>query len=486
MIKYLLIYLFIFSLPVKAAEITVGSKTFTESYILGELIAQILEERADLTVSRKFGLGGTGVLFEALNAGDIDIYAEYTGTIAEAILKKPHLKTTKEISEQLEKLDLVITAPLGFNNTYALAVPAPVAQKYDLEKMSDLVNFPDLTLAVSYEFMDREDGFYKMSSHYGFSFTDVKVMEHALSYEAAATGKADVLIVYTTDAKIKSLNLVVLKDDLNFFPEYNAVILARKEFAEGHPKAWSLLRATRRTIDAETMIGLNASVDIDKKSFAQAVSAHLGLEGSSGNPIYARVVKRTKEHLILVTLSVIFSICVGVPLGVMAVRSKHLGQSILLLSGVVQTIPSLALLCFLIPIFGIGVKPALFALCLYSLLPVVMGTFVGINGIDPTLNETAKAMGMSRWHRLILVELPLASHNIVAGVKTATIIGIGTATLAALIGAGGYGAPILTGLALNDMNTILLGAIPAAVMAIVAHALFDLLGRFVIPKGLRL
>ena len=166
-------------------------------------------------------------------------------------------------------------------------------------------------------------------------------------------------------------------------------------------------------------------------------------------------------------------------------RFQAAGQAILLSSAVIQTVPSLALLCFLIPVFGVGTKPALAALCLYSLLPVVLNTFTGIRTINPIHVENARTFGLNQRQVLFRVVLPLASPTLLAGIKTATIVSIGTATLAALVGAGGYGAPIVSGLALNDIPTILTGAIPAALMALVAHGVFEVLGIMLIPAGLR-
>ncbi len=151
----------------------------------------------------------------------------------------------------------------------------------------------------------------------------------------------------------------------------------------------------------------------------------------------------------------------------------------------IQTVPSLALLCLLIPVFGVGTKPALAALCLYSLLPVVLNTFTGVRTVDPAHLENARAFGLTRPQILFRIVLPLASPTVLAGIKNATIVSIGTATLAALVGAGGYGAPIVSGLSLNDVPTILTGAIPAALMALIAYGLFELLGRLLIPSGLR-
>jgi osmoprotectant transport system permease protein len=231
---------------------------------------------------------------------------------------------------------------------------------------------------------------------------------------------------------------------------------------------------------------MNAKADIDKVGFKAIAAEFLGASATpKTEDTLSGILHRTREHLWLVGVSLLFSVVVGIPLGIMAVRFHAAGQAILLSSALVQTVPSLALLCFLIPVFGVGTKPALAALCLYSLLPVVLNTFTGIRGINPTHIENARAFGLTPRQVLLRVTLPLASPTLLAGIKTATIVSIGTATLAALVGAGGYGAPIVSGLALNDMPTILTGAIPAALMALVAHGLFEVLGVVLIPAGLR-
>jgi osmoprotectant transport system permease protein len=476
------------TVPVAAAEtVTVGSKIFTESYILGEIAAEILEN-ASQTVNRKLGMGSTGILFESLKSGAIDVYPDYTGTLAEAILKNPNLKSQTEIKNALVPLGLTISEPLGFNNTYALAVKEAFAEKHQLRTLSDLAKqSANLRAAFSYEFMDRKDGYFGMKERYGFLFPadSVHRMEHSLAYQAIDEGAVDITEVYSTDAKIKKFSLRVLKDDLAYFPAYQAVWVARIAFVNSNPEAWKRLSALQGQITEEKMLALNAKADLDKKSFAEVASEFLGKTHTGKESRASSIAARTKEHLILVGISLLFSLLIGIPLGIFAVRYKIAGQGILLLSGLVQTIPSLALLCFLIPLFGVGTKPALVALCLYSLLPVVLNTFTGVRSVDPKDLENARAFGLSPGQILFQITLPLASPTLLAGVKTATIVSIGTATLAALVGAGGYGASIVSGLALNDIPTILEGAIPAALMALLAFILFDGIAWMVIPKGLR-
>ena len=468
--------------------VVVGSKIFTESYILGEIAAQTLEAQAGSTVSRRLGMGSTGILFESLNSGAIDVYPDYTGTLSEAILKDPHLKSSQEIKTALEKIGLTISAPLGFNNTYALAVKESFAKKYQLENISDLKKIETLVKAAfSYEFMDRQDGYHGMAERYQLKLTPDRVsrMEHSLAYQAIDQGAVDLIEVYSTDAKIKKLNLRVLKDNDHYFPSYQAVWVARNAFVKEQPDQWKALLKLEGSIDEGTMLSMNADADLSKKSFERVASHFLGAEASEGASLFKKIGARTREHLVLVGISLLFSILVGIPLGLAAARFRLAGQAILLLSALIQTIPSLALLCFLIPLFGVGNKPALVALCLYSLLPVVLNTFTGIRGVDPKHIENARAFGLSRFQILIRVVLPLASPTLLAGVKTATIVSVGTATLAALVGAGGYGASIVSGLALNDIPTILTGAIPAAVMALLVHVIFELVSIAIIPSALR-
>jgi osmoprotectant transport system permease protein len=473
---------------VAAGNIVVGSKIFTEGYVLGELAAQTIEaSKPAVPVVRKLGMGSTGILFESLNSGAIDVYSDYTGTLAEAILKNPGLKSVAEIHAALAKRGIVISAPLGFDNTYALAVREDFAARNGLHTISDLARLrATLRTGFSYEFMDRQDGYPGLSQRYqlGLAAANVARMEHSLTYQAIDQQAVDVIDVYSTDAKIRKFRLRVLEDNLGYFPSYQAVWVARTAFVTNYPAQWRALTQWEGRITPATMQDLNAQVDLDKRTVPAVIAA---LRGSSvqAETLAGQIGRRTLEHLWLVGVSLAFSIFAGVPLGILAVRYPRNGQVILTVSAITQTIPSLALLCFLIPVFGVGAKPALAALCLYSLLPVVLNTVTGFRGIDPRHVENARAFGLSPRQILVRIELPLASPALLAGIRTATIVSIGTATLAALVGAGGYGVPIVSGLSLNDVPTILTGAIPAAVMAWIAHISFNLLGRIVVPAGLR-
>ena len=471
-----------------ARPMVIGGKIFTESYVLGEIAAQNIETRTQAKVTRKLGMGSTGILFEALKSGAIDVYPDYTGTLAEAILKKPQLRSLDEIRQALAPLGLTISGSLGFNDTYALAVKEDFAQKHQLHAVGDLVSLErSIKAAFSYEFMDRKDGYPGLIDSYHLNFDPRKVsrMEHSLSFQAIDQNAVDLIDVYSTDAKIKKLKLRLLADDHNYFPVYQAVWVARKSFVAQHPKEWQALLGLEGKISESAMLEMNAQADIEKVSFDKIAARFLGSATPATESLTQKILQRTREHLWLVGVSLLFSVLVGIPLGVAAVRFPKAGQGILLSSALIQTVPSLALLCFLIPLFGVGTTPALAALCLYSLLPVVLNTFTGIRSINPIHPENARAFGLNRRQVLFRVVLPLASPTLLAGIKTATVVSIGTATLAALVGAGGYGAPIVTGLALNDVPTILTGAIPAAAMALVAHGIFELLGIVLIPAGLR-
>jgi len=468
-------------------SVTVGSKAFTESYVLAEIISQVLEQANEVKVVRKFGLGGTGIPFEALKRGSIDLYPEYSGTITEAILKTHAASDLGEIRKELVPLNMTITDSLGFNNTYALAVSGKIAEEKNLRDISDLVKASDIRVGFSHEFLNRADGYPGLSAKYDIKLKNVKGLEHSLAYEAINRGEIDLTDAYSTDAKIQRFNLKILHDDKKFFPDYFAVILAKKDFPQRFPKSWAALKNLEGTISEREIQELNGFSDLDKIGFSQIASLFLNKKVSpkKEDAILGKVWVYTKQHLALVSISLFVSILFGLPLGVFAARFRRLGQFILVISGVIQTIPSLALLSFFIPLFGIGTIPSLVALFLYGLLPIVIGTYTAMISIDKGLLESSRALGLTAFQRLILIELPLCSPAIMAGIKTSAIITIGTATLAALIGAGGYGTPIVTGLALNDTSTILQGAVPAALMSLITYGLFGIFDRIIIPKGLR-
>ena len=476
--KWLLLLLCAFILPAKAETMKVGSKRFTESYILGEIIART----AGGAVHRQ-GLGNTGIVFAALKAGSIDLYPEYTGTIAKEILKLEGDSGMEALNRALAPLGLGVAVPLGFNNGYALAMREERAQALGIRALSDLARHPELKLGLSQEFIGRADGWPGLKSAYGLPFATPSGLDHGLAYEAVSAGKIDVMDIYSTDAKIGRYGLRVLEDDRKYFPRYDAVLLYRLDVPERFPEAWARLRKLERRIDEPTMIRLNAAAELQGKSFAEA-AALLDSGFKSGKnderkfwsvlfgPDFWRL---TSEHLLLVFVSLAASIAVGVPLGILSHKVKSLTQFILGGVGVIQTIPSLALFAFLIALLGaIGTVPALIALFLYALLPIVRSTHAGLEAVGKGMRQAALALGLSRRDRLGRIEIPLALPSILAGIKTSAVINVGTATIAAFVGAGGYGERIVAGLALNDNATLLAGAIPAAALALLVQMAFEL------------
>jgi osmoprotectant transport system permease protein len=303
--------------------------------------------------------------------------------------------------------------------------------------------------------------------------------------------------VYSTDAKIARYGLRVLTDDRHFFPSYQAVFLYRLDAARRAPLALRAIEALAGAIDGPTMIALNARVELDGRTFA-AAAAELGnlrtaggvAESQRREPLVRGIasVVRTEgpRHVALVGLSLLLAVLVGVPLGIAAARSPAAGRVVLGTTSLAQTIPALALLCFFVPVLGTGRLPALAALFVYGLLPIVRNTVAGLEGIAPPLRESAVALGLGGWARLVRIELPLASRTILAGIRTSAVISVGGATLAAFVGAGGFGAPISAGLNLDDTDLILEGAIPAALLALAVEGLFALGTRAIVPRGLRL
>jgi osmoprotectant transport system permease protein len=491
-ITYLLIILLSMLAPQAFAksEITVGSKKFTESVILGELVSQ-LARNAGIDVQHREELGGTRVLWNALLRGDIDIYPEYTGTIIEEILSKKDISDEEELRNALSDEGILVSEPLGFNNTYALGMKEEVADQLGVTKISDLRRYPNLKFGFTNEFMNRGDGWQSLKTAYHLPQKNVTGLDHDLAYRGVEGGDIDVIDLYSTDAEIEYYKLRRLNDDLNHFTNYNAVLLYRSKLKEQAPEALKIITKLQGKISEQEMTKMNALVKIDGEP-APAVAANFLKTNLHINthPIndsfFIRLWHNTLQHLFLVAVSLSAAILISIPLGIWAHQNKKLGQAILGIVGIIQTVPSLALLVFMIPLLGIGATPAIVALFLYSLLPIVRNTYTGLHDIPSTILESAEALGLSYFARLRLVELPMASRSIIGGIKTSAVINVGTATLGALIGAGGYGQPILTGIRLDNIPLILEGAIPAAVLALLVQGLFDLSELVFVPKGLRL
>lgn len=478
-----------------AQTIRVGSKAFTESYVLGEIAKRTLTN-AGFTVEHKQGMGKTGIVWEALKSGQITCYPEYTGTISEELLKTRGDITAGEMQRELEPFGIGMTGELGFNDTYALAMRKEQAVRLKISKISDLKSHPDLQVALTHEFLERKDGWRPLAERYGLDMKNVVGVEHTLGYDALLAGKADVKDAYSTDAMLASGSFTVLQDDLGYFPRYKAVFLYR---LDAPVKAITALRTLEGELDETRMIRLNSEAE-KTKDFAEAAALFFdtgfrksGQAAPSASTNKAesfshKLIGWTSRHLELVAISLLFAILVGVPLGIVASKPGPLSHAILGVTGVIQTIPSLALLALLVsvPFLGIQVQTAILALFLYSLLPIVRNTATGLQEIPISLRESAIALGLEPSAQLRKIYMPMASRTIMAGIKTSAIINVGTATLAALIGQGGLGEPIVSGLAINDNKTILQGAIPAAILALLVQVAFDLFDRLLIPKGLRI
>ena len=468
--------------PTVAAEaVVVGSKRFTESYILGELVRQTLAQ-AGVAAEHKPGLGNTGILEQALASGAVDVYPEYTGTIVRELLKREPAAgsqpTLQELNTWLAPRGLKAAVPLGFNNTYALALRESDAERLGLRRISDLARLPPGALkpGLSHEFQARADGWPALQRAYGLPFGPGAALDHGLAYDALAAGQVDLIDVYSTDAKVGRQRLRVLDDDRRFFPRYDAVLLMRASLDE-RP-----LQPLAGRIDEAAMIALNAQVELDGLSFAEAARRFLaGAAPTAGtrqgfvDRLFAPDLPRlTGQHLALVFASLLLAVVVGVPLGVLAWQRPRWAGAVLGAVGVLQTVPSLALLAFLIVLLGaIGFVPALLALFLYALLPIVRNTHAGLNGVPAGLTQAARALGLTAPQTLWTVQLPLALPTLWAGVKTAAVINVGTATVAAFVGAGGLGERIVAGLAVNDGAAMLAGAVPAALLALAVQWAFD-------------
>ncbi len=473
-----------------SARVVIGSKAFPESWILAESATQ-LAQSAGARAEHSENLGGTEITYTALESGQIDLYPEYTGTLAEVILHAPELKSLDALRAALASRGLAMSDPLGFNDGYALAASAAAVQRYGLRSLSDLSRLPDLRVGLTHELLGRSDGYPGLAARYGLRFSDLRGVQHELALDAAGRGDLDVVDVYTTDAQIDRLKLHLLDDDRHFFSRYDAVLLYRADLPSRAPQAMAAILRLVGRIDDATMRRANARVALDHRPVGEAARAllreALGEEtkGPEPSPVTTEIARDGARHLALVTLSLALAIVIGIPLGIASSRSRTLRAITGTLANIVQTIPSLALLALLIPLLGIGTKPAIVALFLYGLLPIVRGTETGLTTIPAAITESAEVIGLPLPARLARVLLPMASPHILAGVRTSAVIAVGTATIAALVGAGGLGDPILQGIALHDGARVAEGAVPAALLALAIDGAFVLLARLVVPRGLR-
>ena len=485
----------------RAAAIEVGSKGFTESVILGEIITKVAQGHG-LNAQHRGRLGGTGVTWQALLTGQLDAYPDYSGTIAESILGDPTLTNIATLRQQLAEQGIQVTESLGFENSYAIGMRRERAEALGITKISDLAQHPELKLAFGAEFMTRQDCWQTLKLRYSFPQAEPDRLDHGLAFVAIERGDIDVMDLYTTDSLILKHDLVALQDDLNHFPRYEAVILYRSELQETSPDFVAAITQLEGAIDQKQMILLNQQRDID--GIPETIIANnfvfdrLGLGERMAEPsaqdawlaLGRRLLVLTWEHALLVTTSLCAAILIAIPLGIIAAKRPGLQQVILSAAEIIQTIPGLALLILLMtPVTwlgfsSIGAAPAIVALFLYSLLPIMRNTYAGIQDIPSSLQESATALGLTRWSVLRQIELPLASRTIFAGIKTTAVINVGYATLGGLIGAGGYGELIAEGMDTVNMWTMVQGAVPAALLALLVKWGFEFAERFIVPAGL--
>lgn len=491
--------------------IVVGSKPFGESYLLGELFAQLLEARG-MPVERRLGLGSTEITFEALRTGAVDVYPEYTGTGLLAILGEEPAGDPRTVYAQVastfrERWGVRWLAPLGFQNSYAIAVRRETAEALDLADLSDLAEVSDsLVAGFSPDFLGRDDGLPGLRDAYGLRFAEVRSLLQAVKYEALSAGRVDVIDGYSTDGFVDRYDLVVLDDDRGFFPPYEAAPLVSRRLWEERPEAVRTLVELGGMLGQERMQALNRRVEVDGEPLdrvARDALEELELLEDTGTGTSTAELRAPRDasllsylwqrrsdlaemgvrHLLLVSASLTAAVLLAVPLGLALERARRSAEGVIRGAGVLQTLPSIALLAFMIPLLGIGVVPAVVALFLYSLYPILRNTYTGVRDADPEAVAAARALGMTPLQVLARVRLPLAAPVIMAGIRTAAVINVGTATLAAFIGAGGLGDPIVSGLALSDTRMILSGAIPAALMALAVDGALAGAEHLVSPNG---
>lgn len=510
------------AMSARGVPIIVASKPFGESYLLAEMFAQLLESHG-LIVDRRLGLGQTEIAMQALRTGAIDVYPEYTGTgllavlhdsLTDSLASDPRLVFTHVAREFASRYGVRWLPPLGFQNSYAIAVRHNTAAQYHLRTLSDLARESGhLVAGFTADFIGRADGLAGLARAYGVRPRAVRPLAPAVKYQALASSAVDVIDGYTTDGLLSKYDLVTLVDDKHFFPPYEAAAVIGARLARERPQAVSALTSLSGMLDESRMRVLNRRIEVDgedvKRVAADAlrdlgltsgtsaakgsgatvpISRSLSTKGPLSSYLWERraaIWTLVLQHLLLVALALGAAIIVALPLALALERARRIAEATIGSLGVLETIPSIALLAFMIPLFGIGVKPALVALWIYALYPIVRSAYSGVRDADPSAVEAAEALGMTPWQRLLRVRLPLAAPVIMSGIRTAAVITVGAATLAAFIGAGGLGEPIVAGLALADTNMILSGALPAAALALVVDGALALVERAVSPAHLR-
>ena len=489
------------------ATIQLAGKAFTESNVLMELMAQMIEAHTELTVERTPSINGSQLTAAALLADEIDIYAEYTGTawynqMARTDPCSP-LHCFSEMAQYAEQhWGARVMSPFGFNNTYAIAVRRPLAEERNLRTISDLKRLGDgLRIALSHEFLARPDGWPGLAETYGLEHVGTVGVEHAIVYDALLSGTLDVVEVYSTDGKLDNPEIVLLKDDLNYFPPYHAVPVVRTEIYNDYPEVVRALELLAWSLSDLEMSRLNRLTEESGGDFSGVASTFLRARGLIGETdgdlstgpsslsfkIDASLIARQAwRHLLLTLMAVLLACAFALPVAMLLVfHPRHAGW-VIGTTSTFQTIPGLALLAILVatPAMGLGMVTAITAIWVYALLPILRNAYVGLTEVDLQLLDVATALGMTPGQVLRFIRIPLAVPTIMAGVRTATVISVGVTTLAAFVGAGGLGELILTGLQLTNRTLILSGALPAALMALIIDRILAGAQTWLAPGGL--
>ena len=270
----------------KKDTIHIATKPMSEQFILGEMLALLIEENSDLHVKITKGVGGgTSNIHPAMVKGDFDLYPEYTGTGWLVILKKDTLLPLDQLFSELQKeysreYGLKWVAPYGFNNAYSLAVSNEMAKKYNLKTFSDLALYPALfTFGAEYDFYEINDGYADLCAYYNLKFKKNLDMDIGLKYEAMKSGKIDVINIFTTDGQLSHANLTVLKDDKHFFPSYYCATIVREETLQEHPELERILEKMNGILTDQEMADMNYKVDVEHRTEREVAVEFLKKKG---------------------------------------------------------------------------------------------------------------------------------------------------------------------------------------------------------------
>lgn len=505
--KFLLVFflffyfgLNVYSENLHTKNIRVASRDFPESILLAEILSSAIEKYSDYEVDRKFNLGGVKICFSAIENNELDIYQDYSGSLINNILgRKSKDEYILDFLKTKIYLDygLKLSDELGFNNNFVLVANKSWAEKHKLKNISDLAlklkNDPEFNPRVAFraDFIHRSDGYKSIKETYGIDFENLNVMEYNIAYANLKSNRLDLIDSFSTDPRLMDKDLVLISDDRSAFLKYDALYVYRSEILETYPELIKIFSKLESSLSDKTILDLNLQIASGKSyqevanSFLDKIDLNSKPLKLSSRPIPKSLLKEniemfTKafyEHLLLSYGSFFLAAVFGIIIGVLISYDLKISKFVLALISSLQTIPSLALLALLIPVFGLGYKSALGALLVYALLPIIQNTFSGINSISSEYILLARSLALTEFQILKDIKLPMARNFILAGLKTSVVICIGTATLATFVGAGGLGDIIKAGIDLNSNYLIILGSAPAALLALFSSFVFSKLER---------